>query len=253
MPLQYALRLTGRDRSAHANRHLGYALALVAGATNAGGYLAVRQYTSHMTGIVSAMADDLVLGERALLLGGLGALLSFLVGAACSALMINYARRRRLHSEYALPLLLEAALLIGFGLMGSRLSQMQGLFVPATVMLLCFIMGLQNAVVTKLSHAEIRTTHLTGMITDIGIEFGKLLYWNRAGPGELPAVRANGARLKLLGALVACFFVGGVIGALGFKQVGYFATVPLALFLLVLAGMPALDDFGAWIAARRRR
>ena len=53
MPLNYARRLTGRDRTVLANRHLGCVLAFVAGAANAGGFLAVRQYTSHMTGIVS--------------------------------------------------------------------------------------------------------------------------------------------------------------------------------------------------------
>ena len=36
--------------------------------------------------------------------------------------------------------------------------------------------GLQNALITKLSRAEIRTTHITGIVTDIGIELGKLLY-----------------------------------------------------------------------------
>lgn len=61
MPIKYARRLTGSERSRHANRHLGFALAFVAGAANAGGFLAVQQYTSHMTGIVSAMADNLVL------------------------------------------------------------------------------------------------------------------------------------------------------------------------------------------------
>ena len=62
MPLNYARRLTGRERTAEANVRLGFVLAFVAGATNAGGFLAVHQYTSHMTGIVSAMADHLVLG-----------------------------------------------------------------------------------------------------------------------------------------------------------------------------------------------
>ncbi len=248
MPVHYARRLTGRDRTAHANRQLGVALAFVAGAINAGGFLAVRQYTSHMTGIVSTMADSLVLGDLNLVLASLGALLSFMLGAAASAVMINYARRQHLHSEYALPLLLEAALLIGFGLLGAQLSHVPGLFVPATVMLLCFIMGLQNVVVTKLSHAEIRTTHLTGMITDIGAELGKLLYWNLPVAGtEQPRVRANRDRLRLLGTLVGSFFVGGAIGALGFKQLGYVATVPLALFLVLLASVPAFDDLASWM------
>jgi len=244
MPIRYARHLTGSRRTARGNQALGCVLAFVAGATNAGGFLAVRQYTSHMTGIVSAMADSLVLGDRDLALAGLGALLSFVLGAAASAVMINFARRRQLNSEYALPLLLEAVLLIGFGVIGARLSVVHGFFVPATVMLLCFIMGLQNAVVTKLSQAEIRTTHLTGMITDIGIEVGKLLYWNRArAPGSgMPDVRANHRRLQLLALLVASFFAGGVAGALGFKHAGYVSTVPLALCLVALASVPAIDD-----------
>ena len=70
MPINYVRRLTGRKRTASANRHLGFALAFVAGAINAGGFLAVQQYTSHMTGIVSSMADSLVLGAYDVVLGG---------------------------------------------------------------------------------------------------------------------------------------------------------------------------------------
>jgi len=249
MPLNYARRLTGRKRTASANQELGCVLAFVAGAANAGGYLAVKQYTSHMTGVVSAMADDLVLGEVHLALEGLGALLCFAFGAACSAVMINFSRRRQLNSEYAMPLMLEAALLMGFGLLGPQLSRMEGLFVPVTVMLLCFMMGLQNAVVTKLSQAEIRTTHVTGMVTDVGIEIGKLLYWNRSIRPNHPTVRANLGRLRLLGALVALFFSGGLIGALGFKHLGYITTLPIALLLVAIAGIPVFDDW----ANRRRR
>ena len=242
MPVQFSRRLTGRERSADANRHLGFTLAFVAGATNAGGYLAVKQYTSHMTGIVSAMADNIVLGEFDLVLGGVGGLLSFLAGAACSAVMVNYARRHQMHSEYAAPLLLEAVLLLCFGLLGARLSEVAGLFVPLTVMLLCFIMGLQNAVISKLSNAEIRTTHITGVVTDIGIELGKLVYWNAPGTAPQLPVRADRARLRVLSSLLAAFFFGGVLGAFGFKHLGYLSTVPLALMLVALASVPAFDD-----------
>ncbi|MDZ4332054.1 YoaK family protein [Pseudomonas sp.] len=242
MPIRYARNLTGRTRSAAANRHLGFALAFVAGAINAGGFLAVQQYTSHMTGIVSAMADNIALGAYGLVWSGLGGVLSFLLGAACSTVMINYSRRRQLHSEYALPLLLEAALLLCFGFLGASLAQITGLFVPLTVMLLCFIMGLQNALITKLSRAEIRTTHITGIITDIGIELGKLFYWNRTRGPDIARVMADRQRLRVLSLLALYFFLGGVIGALGFNHLGYIATVPLALLLVLLASVPALDD-----------
>jgi len=241
VPIHYVRSLAAHGRTRRADRHLGLALAFVAGAINAGGFLAVHQYTSHMTGIVSGAADGLALGAAGLALDALGAMLSFLAGAACTALMVNHARRHALASLYALPLLLEALLLLAFGVLGARLAGFKGLFVPATVMLLCFMMGLQNALMTKLSHAEIRTTHMTGIVTDIGIELGKLLYWN-ADDGRQPRVAANHARLALLCGLLGCFFAGGVVGALGFRQLGWMATVPLAVLLLVLAIGPALED-----------
>jgi uncharacterized membrane protein YoaK (UPF0700 family) len=240
VPLHYARSLLGPARSPRANRHLGVALAFVAGAINAGGFLAVHQYTSHLTGAISSAADNLALGAWELALNGLGAVLSFLLGAACTALSVNYGRRRGLASEYALPLLAEAVLLLAFGVLGARLAGIDALFVPGTVMLLCFMMGLQNALITKISQAEIRTTHMTGIVTDIGIELGRMLYWNR--DTAQPKVAANRARLRLLVSLLLGFFLGALAGALGFKHAGYLATLPLAGLLCALAIVPAVDD-----------
>jgi uncharacterized membrane protein YoaK (UPF0700 family) len=167
-----------------------------------------------------------------LVLVGCSALAAFLLGATASTLLVRHSRRRQLHSEYALPLLVEAGLLLCFGLLGTQISGFNGFYVSATVMLLSFIMGLQNAVITKLSNAEIRTTHITGVVTDIGIELGKLLYREPAVASNQPA--PDGARLRLLTMLALCFFTGGVTGALGFKHIGYAATVPLAVTLMAL-------------------
>ena len=245
MPINYSRSLTGRARTTRANRHLGFALAFVAGAINAGGFLAVQQYTSHMTGVVSSMADHLALGTFTSAIAGLGALLSFVAGAACSAILVNFARQRDMQSQFALPLMVEAILLLCFGLVGARLAIVDGLFVSLTVMLLAFIMGLQNAVISKLSNAEIRTTHVTGIVTDIGIELGKLVYRNADTFTGSRRVRANRPRLRLLSSLLGYFFVGGVVGALGFSHLGYSATVPLALVLVALASVPVVDDLRA--------
>jgi uncharacterized membrane protein YoaK (UPF0700 family) len=250
MPLNFARRLVGVDRTAADNRRLGIALAFVAGAMNAGGFLAVHQYTSHMTGIVSSMADNLVAGTFDLVAAGFAALAAFVSGAACSAILVNFGRRRALRSVFAAPLLLEAVLLLGFGLVGARLAGTSALFVPITVLLLCFIMGLQNALITKLSYGEMRTTHVTGIVTDIGIELGKLLYWNRTPEAALPPVRVNVSRLVGLTQLAGAFFVGAVAGALAFQHAGYVATVPLAAILVVLAAVPTLDDVFAAMRSR---
>jgi uncharacterized membrane protein YoaK (UPF0700 family) len=231
---------TDVQRSPGANLRLGLALSFVAGATNAGGFLAVGRYTSHMTGVVSSVADDLVLGHFSLALGGMFCLLAFVAGAMCTAIMVNWGLRQRLRSSYSLPLLLESASLLVFGLFGAAIAAWSQLFVPVTVVLLCFIMGLQNAVITKISKADIRTTHITGLVTDIGIELGKLVYLNRL---QDPApVRANRERLRIHASLVLGFLLGGLVGALGFKHAGYVTTVPLAALLWLLCLRPLLDD-----------
>jgi uncharacterized membrane protein YoaK (UPF0700 family) len=232
---------TSLQRTPQADLKLGSVLAFVAGAANAGGFLAVGQYTSHMTGMLSSLADHLVLGQMALAAASLGAVLAFLLGAMSTAGLVNWGLRHQLRSAYGLPLLVEASLLLVFGLFGAAISLFTTLFLPLTVVLLCFIMGLQNAVITKISHSVIRTTHVTGLLTDFGIELGKLVYVNTA--NDAHPVRANRERLRVHGQLILCFFAGGLAGALGFKYLGYISTVPLAAMLILLVLRPALDDW----------
>ncbi len=225
------------------NQVLGLLLAFNAGAVNAGGFLVVHLYTSHMTGFLSSLADNLVLGQMKLVLGAIGALWAFMSGAGTTAIMINWARQRRLRSTFALPLLLVAVLMLLFGLVGAiTLNWPTPFAVPLTVLLLSFIMGLQNATVTKMSAAQIRTTHMTGTITDLGIELGKLLYWNHSAERPEQRVRANRQRLGLFAGLTAMFLVGGIAGAAGFKHVGFIFVAPLALVLFALALPPLWID-----------
>lgn len=240
---QFLHRLTDKHRTRRANRQLGGVLAFVAGAINAGGFLAVQRYTSHMTGIVSAIADDLAVGSLGLAVAGLVSLAAFIAGAATTALLVNWARRRQLHGKYALALLLEALLLLLFGLVGANLKSLEYLLVPTAVLLLCFIMGLQNATVTKISQAEIRTTHMTGVITDLGIELGRLLYWNRAPEGNsIHFVQANRDRLFIHATILGLFFGGAVVGAFAFKAMGFSATIPIALLLIAMASPSVITD-----------
>jgi len=245
--------LTHRVRTRRANRQLGGLLAFVAGAINAGGFLAVQRYTSHMTGVISAVADDLVLGQAVLAMAGISSLLAFLLGAAMTAVLVHWARRRELHSEFALSLMVEALLLLLFGLLGANLELFVDVFVPSTVLLLCFIMGLQNAIVTKISKAEIRTTHMTGVVTDLGIEMGRLLYWNRTHEAKLEHfVRADRDKLAIHAAILGLFFGGGLVGATAFKAIGFSSTVPIAALLMAIAVPPLMLDLRAHTAATEK-
>src|SRR5690606_30163283 len=71
---------------------------------------------------------------------------------------------------------------------------------------LLFAMGLQNSMVTKISNATVRTTHLTGLFTDLGIELSQLFFY-----------KTQEQRKKLIGSvklritIISFFFLGGVI------------------------------------------
>jgi uncharacterized membrane protein YoaK (UPF0700 family) len=83
------------------------------------------------------------------------------------------------------------------------------------------------------------STHVTGLVTDIGIELGKIMYWNHdhahKHEGE---IASNRNKLRLHATLVGAFFVGGIAGAAGFKYLGFISTLPLALALLALSLAP---------------
>lgn len=242
MPIRYLASLTAHERTARANLHLGVSLAFVAGALNAGGFLAIGQYTSHMTGMVSMAADEFALGHAAVVVSAVLSVLAFVLGAGSTAVMVNYARRNHARNAYMPALLLEAMLLLVFGVAGAHLRRHELIDLSLTAILLCYTMGLQNALITKISNAEIRTTHVTGLLTDIGIELGKLFYWNRTlEPAGVGPVLANRRKLWVHLALVAAFAVGGLAGAFGFKHLGFSATIPLAVALVGLSLAPAFS------------
>ncbi|QIL84206.1 DUF1275 domain-containing protein (plasmid) [Diaphorobacter sp. HDW4A] len=235
--------LTNRHRAPSTNIALGLLLAFNAGAMNAGGFMVLHMYTSHMSGFASQFADGLTLKDRELVLSAIGAILSFLLGAAACAILVGWSRKHKLYSVYALPLMLEALLMLLFGLMGSvMLAWATPFALPLAVILLSFIMGLQNAVGSKTSGGSVRTTHMTGNITDLGMEIGKLFFLVRSDPGSTAQWAQNLKRMKTHAGLVGMFISGGISGAIGFKHAGFICVLPLAALLLLLSIPPIVRD-----------
>ena len=243
MPIHYARRLTGRARSPDADRHLGCFLAAMAGAINAIGFGVLGQYTSHMTGMVSTFGERLVGGEGPAALAAGLAIAAFLCGAACCTVMIQRARERGLHAEFALPLLLESLLMLALALADLEHGGPERLQAWVAICTLTFAMGLQNALITKISRGEIRTTHVTGIVTDLGIECGRALtrrLGRRAPPG--PAGPHSRGRARLLGQLLAAFILGCIVGTVAVRRSGLSTLFPVALAIAVAGLVPVLDD-----------
>ena len=246
--MKTALReLSAPHRTERGDTRLGAALAFVAGAVNAGGFLAVGAYTSHMSGMVSSIADFIVTHQWQTALLAFFHICAFFVGSVLSSLLINWARLKQLSGEFALSLMLEASLLILFGVLAASGlgNDLTGLNV--LISLLCLIMGLQNGLITKISHSDIRTTHMTGVITDLGIETGRFLF----GKAVHADARFNPAKTRRLALLLTGFLVGGLLGAALFRLAGYVMVVPLAIILIILAIVPVAEDLARLFASRR--
>lgn len=227
--LAFATKLTGLRRSNNGDFRLGCILAAIAGAANAGGFFALGHYTSHMTGYMSMLADSIATLNLAIAALSILAISSFIAGAATSTTLINWSRLHHRRQQYALPLAIQGLLMLCFA-WGGIFSSTAGL--TFSLACLSFIMGMQNATITKISDARIRTTHVTGLVTDIGIELGRAFFaWLR----PLSGVRPDLPKLRILMALPLAFLAGGVIGAVGFSRLGFVFSAPLALILFALS------------------
>ncbi|CAN7237947.1 YoaK family protein [Pseudoxanthomonas sp. LjRoot143] len=187
-------------------------LACVAGMVNVIGYLGFEhQAVSHLTGTTSLLGAAIAHGDLRAVLHLWGVLIAFCLGAMLSGLIIQE-QTLRLGRRYGVVLALEAALLL-VAIPLFKQEQIWGALLAAVA---C---GLQNAMVTTYSGAAVRTTHLSGMFTDLGIGLGHLL---RGMPLQL-------RRLTLSGLIISGFLGGGVLGAWLYRHFAYDALLAPAL------------------------
>jgi uncharacterized membrane protein YoaK (UPF0700 family) len=220
---------TGAARPEVADRHLAWLLAGAAGALNTAGFYTFGLYSSNMTGNVSALADHLGLADFSKAAVYLALVLTFVAGSMISTLLINAGHRRRFAGIYAFNILSEAILLIvlacaDFWWAGDGRERLLAYG-------LSFAMGLQNAIVTRLSDARVRTTHVTGMLTDIGIELGNMISAGADGQQSADA-KLNRAKLRLHGWTVMSFLAGGIVGVVAYRWLGAWLLIIVAAMLL---------------------
>jgi uncharacterized membrane protein YoaK (UPF0700 family) len=221
----------GTARSLGADRRLACALAAVAGGLNTAAFRAVGFFSANMTGNVSLASDHVTSGEIVTGMFFLLIVFTFIAGAWCSTLVVELGKRRQIVGMYLRCIVAEAGLLTLLGIIEFWLAaDLQG---RVFVLGLSFLMGLQNAIVTQISDARVRTTHISGMATDIGIGLAKL--WVGRLTGESRDRPSQHGKLLLHTETVLAFFVGGVVGVLAYNTWGYSMVFVAAGALLLLA------------------
>lgn len=98
----------------------------------------------------------------------------FFIGSFTSSLLVEYITKRNSNYTYIVPTAIEAFILLAVGIFGQQLIIENSNLIAC---ILLFAMGLQNSLVTRISNAVVRTTHLTGLFTDLGIELSQLFFY----------------------------------------------------------------------------
>jgi uncharacterized membrane protein YoaK (UPF0700 family) len=225
-------------------------LCLVAGAINSIGFVSLAVLASHVTGTWTRFGAELAQGDVHLgwELGRL--LLSFIAGAMTSTFLIEHNLEQTRRIRYVKPLILEFVCLLALTWVGWRYGPTNA--PHALGLLFTFSMGLQNATITKVSGAAVRTTHMTGITTDLGIEIARVLllvrdYFRTKREGGVDAssamvhtmrniLFAETAKAGFLFCMIASFATGSFLGAIAFQALGILAILlPTGLLGVLVA------------------
>jgi len=222
------LRHKGKSRTYLHNLRLAAILSFIAGLVNISGVLSVNILTTNVTGHFAFFAEQVFYKNYAAAVAFLIYILCFLLGAFTSNALIEISSRIKPNAQHAAAMLIEVGILAIVGIWGTSEGFLW--FGPrAMACTLLFAMGLQNALVTQVSQSVVRTTHLTGLFTDLGIELSQLFFYRQ--PEEKHKLsKSIWLRLTIIG----CFFTGCVVGGLLYQHF-QLKTLLLAAAFLVLA------------------
>jgi uncharacterized membrane protein YoaK (UPF0700 family) len=197
-------------------------LAFAAGMINVTGFLGFQhQAVTHLTGNTSRVAEALATGDFTGAFRLAGLIGAFVAGTILSGFLIRD-NALQIDGNYGAVLALESALLFAAVPLMARES-VYGMYAAACAS------GLQNAMVSTYSGAAVRTTHLSGMFTDLGISLGH----------ALRGLPVNDKRIRLCFLVISGFLAGGVAGTWAFMAFGYRA-------LFFPAGVAAGAAVASW-------
>lgn len=235
-------RHQGKTRTLQHNLKVASLLSFVAGSVNVTGFLAVQRLTTNVTGHFAFFIDEafkLHFGQAFIYLSYL---LFFLAGSFCSSLLTEIILRKNEQYVYVIPVSAEIIILLLTGCFGTALIVKQPDLIACSLL---FAMGLQNSLVTRISNASVRTTHLTGLFTDLGIELSQLFFYKEK---ENRKKLTSSIRLRLT--IISFFFLGGIISGILYSNLHLYI---LFFAAILLAGGLVYDSIRFRLILLRRR
>jgi uncharacterized membrane protein YoaK (UPF0700 family) len=205
-------RHQGKTRTLQHNLQIASLLSFIAGLVNVVGFLAVQKLTTNVTGHFAYIMEELLKENSSQAIVYALYIFAFFLGSFISNLMIEFVSRKTERYMYLTPVITECLLLLYFG---SWNAEQMNRHPDLLAFSLLFAMGLQNSLVTTISNANVRTTHLTGLFTDLGIELSQLFFFTHLKQRHR---LVSSIRLRLT--IILFFFLGGMAGGWGYGYTG---------------------------------
>jgi uncharacterized membrane protein YoaK (UPF0700 family) len=224
-------RHKGKTRTLKHNLQIASLLSFVAGMVNVAGFFAIQRLTTNVTGHFAYFVDEVFKLHWWQAFVYFLFVFFFFLGSFVSNLLIEMMSRKHEHYIYILPASIECLILLIVGCWGNYLITISANTVACGLL---FAMGLQNSLVTTISSSSVRTTHLTGLFTDLGIEMSQLFFYKEKVHRStlLPTI-------KLRFSIISFFFAGGIMGGVLFTNFGVGTLIVAAV---VLAGGLVYDS-----------
>jgi uncharacterized membrane protein YoaK (UPF0700 family) len=223
------LRQSKEDRTFKENLMLASSTALVSGITNIAGMIAFLAFTSNITGHVANLAKHIVDQNFREIIVFVVWLLLFFAGAFISSFIVRSYNHISYYKAHSLPVIIEIIVLLFVAIYGHNFYK-ETLFERELVIgAIIFSMGLQNSLVSTISGGLIKSSHLTGLFTDLG---GDIAEWVHPKAAKTETVKNKiYIRLTILG----FYLIGAVLGGFLFNVFDFaiFYFVPLILLTIL--------------------
>ena len=220
-------RHQGKNRTFIHNLRLATLLSFVAGIVNVTGVLSIKTLTTNVTGHFAYFAEEVMRHHYSAAITFFIFTIFFLIGSFVSNFLAEFISKKHPNLSHVIPITLEIIVLIGVGIFGGRseLSSFEGKWIAFSLL---FAMGIQNSLVTKISQSTVRTTHLTGLFTDLGIELSQLFFYKK--PEETKKLKTS---IYLRLSIIIFFFLGCFSGGFMYIFLEMKTLFVSAFFLLV--------------------
>lgn len=236
-------RHLGKSRTLNHNKRIASLLSFVAGMVNVAGFLSVKILTTNVTGHFAFFVDEIFKFHFAKSFIYFFYILFFFLGSFSSNFILEFMMERKKRFVYTIPVMIECIILFLVPFLGAILTKHHPNVIAFSLL---FVMGLQNSFVTKISGAMVRTTHLTGLFTDLGIELSQLFFYK-----ETKHRKQLIATIRLRLRIISFFFLGGILGGVFYSEFKLYVLLIPAVILIV--GLLYDSMKFKWIHRKRKK